>query len=146
MQHREPKMADNNIYRRFSSSRREFIRSSTAIAASIGASSMLATHSALASSGASYASDLWEKTKAELAGGSHRNELNLHSWEGYTEEPVLDPFSKQTGAQVNPQMLISDPAAVNNLRSGGTKTWDIINLNNAWQRKQLYPEGRAEPF
>jgi spermidine/putrescine transport system substrate-binding protein len=31
-------------------------------------------------------------------------------------------------------MLISDPAAVNNLRGGGTGTWDIINLNNAWQR------------
>ena len=54
---------------------------------------------------------------------------------------MLDPFSKALNAQVNPQMLISDPAAVNNLRGGGTSTWDIINLNNAWQRKQLYPEG-----
>ena len=75
-----------------------------------------------------------------------RMDLNLHSWEGYTEEPVLDPFSRQTGANVNPQMLISDPAAVNNLRGGGTSTWDVINLNNAWQRKQLFPENLIVPL
>lgn len=97
---------------------------------------------ALASSGASYADDLWAKTVAELSsGGSFRRTLNLHSWEGYTEEPVLDPFSRAINASVNPQMLISDPAAVNNLRGGGVNTWDVINLNNAWQRKMLYPEG-----
>ncbi len=97
---------------------------------------------ALAASGASYADDLWARTVAELSsGGDFRRELNLHSWEGYTEEPVLDPFSRAINASVNPQMLISDPAAVNNLRGGGTSTWDVINLNNAWQRKMLYPEG-----
>ena len=63
-----------------------------------------------------------------------------------TEEPVLNPFSRQTGANVNPQMLISDPAAVNNLRGGGTSTWDVINLNNSWQRNQLFPEGPITPL
>ncbi len=92
------------------------------------------------------ATALWEETKAALASGGFRTDLNLHSWEGYTEEPVLDPFSRETGASVNAQMLISDPAAVNNLRSGGTSTWDVINLNNAWQRKQLYPEGLILPL
>ena len=139
-------MAVNNIYKSFSSSRREFIRSTTALAAAVGAGGLLSSQHALAGSGAGAAEALWEKTKAELAGGNHRKELNLHSWEGYTEEPVLDPFSRQTGAQVNPQMLISDPAAVNNLRGGGTKTWDVINLNNAWQRKMLYPEGLITPL
>ena len=104
------------------------------------------TRMALAGTGASYADELWAKTVEALANGNHRKELNLHSWEGYTEEPVLDPFSSQIGATVNPQMLISDPAAVNNLRGGGTSTWDIINLNNAWQRKQLYPEGLILPL
>ncbi|MGR3783544.1 MAG: ABC transporter substrate-binding protein [Albimonas sp.] len=96
--------------------------------------------------GATYADDLWAKTVEELKSGSFRMDLNLHSWEGYTEEPVLDPFSTQTGANVNPQMLISDPSAVNNLRSGGTNTWDIINLNNAWQRKILYPNDLIVPL
>ena len=135
-----------NVYRNFSSSRRDFIRSTASLAATVGAAGMLPAMSARADSGADYANDLWERTKAELAGGNHRMELNIHAWEGYTEEPVLDPFSRQTGAKVNPQMLISDPAAVNNLRGGGTKTWDVINLNNAWQRKMLYPEGLITPL
>lgn len=101
---------------------------------------------ARASAGASYADELWAKTVEELSGGDFRKDLNLHSWEGYTEEPVLDPFSREIGATVNPQMLISDPAAVNNLRGGGTSTWDVINLNNAWQRKMLYPEGLILPL
>ena len=33
-----------------------------------------------------------------------------------------------------------------NLRGGGTSTWDVINLNNAWQRKLLYPEGLILPL
>jgi len=102
--------------------------------------------SAMASTGGAYADELWAKTKTELAAGGFRMDLNLHSWEGYTEEPVLSPFQADTGATVNPQMLISDPAAVNNLRSGGTSTWDVINLNNAWQRKLLYPEGLILPL
>lgn len=102
--------------------------------------------SARAAKGASYADELWAKTLEELKGGSFRTELNLHSWEGYTEEPVLDPFMRATSSNVNPQMLISDPSAVNNLRSGGTSTWDLINLNNAWQRKQLYPSGLILPL
>jgi len=139
-------MAGQNVYRNFSSSRRDFIRSSAALAAAVGSTGLLSSQAASAATGGAAAEELWAKVKAELAGGDHRKELNLHSWEGYTEEPVLDPFSRQTGAKVNPQMLISDPAAVNNLRSGGTKTWDVINLNNAWQRKMLYPEGLITPL
>ena len=110
------------------------------------ATALTSGRSAFAGAGATYADELWAKTKAGLAGGDFRMDLNLHSWEGYTEEPVLAPFQQDTGATVNPQMLISDPAAVNNLRSGGTSTWDVINLNNAWQRKLLYPEGLILPL
>ncbi len=99
-----------------------------------------------AGAGATYADDLWAKTVDELKGGDFRKTLNIHAWEGYTEEPVLDPFAKSVGADVNPQMLISDPSAVNNLRSGGTSTWDLINLNNAWQRKILYPNKLITPL
>ena len=140
-------MINKNNHRSFTSSRRQFLKQSAALAATAAAAPAFLGSSARAASGAAYADELWAKTKAELAGMSgFRNELNLHSWEGYTEEPVLDPFSRQTGASVNAQMLISDPAAVNNLRGGGTSTWDVINLNNAWQRKQLYPEGLIRPL
>jgi len=140
-------MINNNIYRSFTSSRRQFLKQSAALAATIGVAPAFFGASANASTGAAYADEIWAATKAELAAMSgFRNELNLHSWEGYTEEPVLGPFRRQTGASVNAQMLISDPAAVNNLRGGGTGTWDVINLNNAWQRKQLYPEGLIVPL
>lgn len=92
------------------------------------------------------ADELWAKTLEELKGQSFRTTLNVHAWEGYTEDPVLDPFRRATGGSVNAQMLISDPSAVNNLRAGGTSTWDVINLNNAWQRRQLYPAGLILPM
>ena len=145
-------MNSGNIFRSFSSSRRQFLKQSAALAAAVGVapaalSAGAGAGNANAATGSAYANELWEKTKAELASMSDiRMDLNLHSWEGYTEEPVLDPFSRQTGANVNPQMLISDPAAVNNLRGGGTSTWDVINLNNSWQRNQLFPEGLIVPL
>jgi spermidine/putrescine transport system substrate-binding protein len=139
-------MHRGNLYRNFTSSRRAFMKQTTALAAAVGIAPGLLARQALAAGGAAYADELWAKTKEEVASGDFRKELNLHSWEGYTEEPVLDPFSRETGASVNAQMLISDPAAVNNLRGGGTSTWDVINLNNAWQRKQLFPEGLITPL
>ncbi len=129
-------------FRGYNANRREVMRGLTA-----GFAAALAGGSpSFAGTGASYADELWAKTKESLSSGGFRMDLNLHSWEGYTEEPVLAPFQQDTGATVNPQMLISDPAAVNNLRGGGTATWDIINLNNAWQRKMLYPEGLILPL
>jgi spermidine/putrescine transport system substrate-binding protein len=142
----EETMSYRHAYRNFASSRRAFLKQSAALAGVAAAGSLLRPGRAGATTGAAYADELCAKTKEELASGEARMELNLHSWEGYTEEPVLDPFSQETGATVNAQMLISDPAAVNNLRGGGTGTWDIINLNNAWQRKQLYPEGLILPL
>ena len=128
-------------------SRRKFLKRSLAAGSVALAAPVIARYPAHATGSGSYATELWTKTKADLAGmGDYRKTLNVHAWEGYTEEPVLDPFAKQVAATVNPQMLISDPAAVNNLRSGGTSTWDIINLNNAWQRKQLYPENLIKPL
>jgi spermidine/putrescine transport system substrate-binding protein len=139
-----------NVYRSFTSSRRAFLRQSAALAGITAVApaflSALTSGRARAADGAAYADELWAKTKEALAGGDFRKDLNIHAWEGYTEEPVLDPFSQETGASINAQMLISDPGAVNNLRSGGTGTWDIINLNNSWARKQLYPEGLILPL
>ena len=52
-----------NVYRNFSSSRRDFIRSTASLAATVGAASMIPAVSH-ADSGADYANDLWERTKA----------------------------------------------------------------------------------
>ena len=88
-------MISSNIYRSFTSSRRQFLKHSVALAAMTGAAPAFLGSSAMAATGAAYADELWAATKAELAGMSGiRNELNLHSWEGYTEEPVLDPFRR----------------------------------------------------
>lgn len=128
------------LHNPFALSRRAVMQGLTA-----GFMASLAAGPKALAAGTTYADELWAKTVESLSGGGHRDTLNLHSWEGYTEEPVLDPFMREIGATVKPQMLISDPAAVNNLRGGGTSTWDVINLNNAWQRKLLYPEGLILP-
>lgn len=136
-------MTKRSQFTGYSTSRRQVLKG---LGAGFAASMAGGIGPSFAATGGGYADELWEKTKADLAGGGFRMDLNLHSWEGYTEEPVLAPFQQDTSATVNPQMLISDPAAVNNLRSGGTSTWDVINLNNAWQRKMLYPEGLILPL
>lgn len=142
-------MRSYNPYRDCNPHRRRFMVGSAAVAGSLALppwAGRLARAASTPSEGAAYAVELWEKTKQALASGEFRRQLNLHSWEGYTEEPVLDPFSREINAEVQAQMLISDPAAVNNLRGGGTSTWDVINLNNAWQRKMLYPEDLILPL
>lgn len=88
-----------------------------------------------------------------LAGGMSREawaardkEMNIYCWEGYNSDKVLDPFRREFDCTVNAQGLISDPDAVNKLRAGETKIWDIINLNNSWGRRQLYPEHLIKPL
>ena len=51
-------------------------------------------------------------------------------------------------------MLTNDPTMINRLRAGETNVWDLINVNNPWARKVMFPEGliveldraRFEPF
>lgn len=75
------------------------------------------------------------------AHAAREKELNIYVWEGYNSDDVLDPFRREFGAKVNAEGLISDPDAVNKLRAGETKVWDIINLNNPWAREMMWPEG-----
>lgn len=67
-------------------------------------------------------------------------ELNIYCWEGYNSDEVLDPFRKEFNATVRAEGLTSDPDAVNRLRAGETKIWDLINLNNPWAREMMWPE------
>ncbi len=94
---------------------------------------------------------------ALLPGRAHAardKELNIFCWEGYNSDVVLDPFRKEFGATVKAETQTSDPEAVNRLRAGESKVWDLINLNNPWARKSLWPDGlikeldraRFEPY
>lgn len=73
-------------------------------------------------------------------------ELNILCWEGYNSAQVLDPFRTAQGANVRAESLTNDPTMINRLRAGETNVWDLINLNNAWARKVLWPEGLIKPL
>jgi spermidine/putrescine transport system substrate-binding protein len=80
------------------------------------------------------------------AAAQRENELNILCWEGYNSAQVLDPFREKTGATVKAESLTNDPTMINRLRAGETNVWDLINVNNPWARKVMYPEGLIKPL
>ena len=105
-------------------SRRNFLQQGSAMALGLGAATTFA--------GPSYA--------------ARESELNIYCWEGYNSDSVVDPFRREFDATVRTEALTSDPDAVNRLRAGETKIWDLINVNNPWARNVLYPEGLITPL
>lgn len=81
-----------------------------------------------------------------LAHAAREKELNIYCWEGYNSDEVLDPFRREFGATVRAEGLISDPDAINRLRAGEDKVWDLLNVNNPWAREILYPENLIKPI
>ena len=81
-----------------------------------------------------------------VAHAARDKELNIYCWEGYNSDDVLDPVRREFGAKVRAEGLTSDPDAVNKLRAGETKVWDLINVNNPWAREMMYPEGLIRPI
>ena len=85
---------------------------------------------------------------------AREKELNILCWEGYNSAQVLDPFRTEKGATVKAESLTNDPTMINRLRAGETNVWDLINVNNPWARKVMFPEklitpldrARFEPF
>ncbi|WP_119299769.1 ABC transporter substrate-binding protein [Dongia deserti] len=73
-------------------------------------------------------------------------ELNILCWEGYNSAQVLDPFRKSTGATVKAESLTNDPTMINRLRAGEMNVWDLINVNNPWARKVMWPEKLIKPI
>ena len=67
-------------------------------------------------------------------------ELNILCWEGYNSAQVLDPFRASSTAEVKAESLTNDPTMINRLRAGEINVWDLINVNNPWARKIMYPE------
>jgi spermidine/putrescine transport system substrate-binding protein len=104
--------------------RRQFLKGAGAAAAAAGALPLLRTG------------------KAEAA----RREVNLFCWDGYVDPKLLDGFTEEHGVGVKYELLISDPDAINRLRAGETKIWDIINLNQYWAPKIMWPEKLIRPM
>lgn len=73
-------------------------------------------------------------------------ELNILCWEGYNSAQVLDPFREKTGATVKAESLTNDPTMINRLRAGEINVWDLINVNNPWARKVMWPEKLIQPI
>lgn len=80
------------------------------------------------------------------AHAQREKELNILCWEGYNSAQVLDPFRTERGATVKAESLTNDPTMINRLRAGETNVWDLINVNNPWARKVMYPEGLIKPL
>jgi spermidine/putrescine transport system substrate-binding protein len=80
------------------------------------------------------------------AWAAREKELNILCWEGYNSAQVLDPFREKTGATVKAESLTNDPTMINRLRAGEINVWDLINVNNPWARKIMYPEKLIKPL
>ena len=83
---------------------------------------------------------------ATSAFAARDKELNILCWEGYNSADVLDPFRSGHGATVKAESLTNDPTMINRLRAGEVNVWDLINVNNPWARKVMYPEGLIKPL
>jgi len=77
---------------------------------------------------------------------AREKELNILCWEGYNSAQVLDPFRSEKGATVKAESLTNDPTMINRLRAGETNVWDLINVNNPWARKVMFPEKLINPI
>ncbi|RPH68557.1 MAG: twin-arginine translocation signal domain-containing protein [Hyphomicrobiales bacterium] len=80
------------------------------------------------------------------AQAAREKELNILCWEGYNSAQVLDPFRTKTGATVKAESLTNDPTMINRLRAGETNVWDLLNVNNPWARKVMFPEKLIKPL
>lgn len=80
------------------------------------------------------------------AQAAREKELNILCWEGYNSAQVLDPFRSEKGATVKAESLTNDPTMINRLRAGETNVWDLINVNNPWARKVMFPEKLIKPL
>jgi spermidine/putrescine transport system substrate-binding protein len=106
-------------------SRRNFMQQSALLASAFAAGGTLGLRSAMA-----------DRSK----------ELNILCWEGYNSAQVLDPFRESSGATVKAESLTNDPTMINRLRAGEINVWDLINVNNPWARKIMWPEKLIKPL
>jgi spermidine/putrescine transport system substrate-binding protein len=85
-------------------------------------------------------------SKTSKAFAAREKEMNILCWEGYNSAQVLDPFRQKEGATVKAESLTNDPTMINRLRAGETNVWDLINVNNPWARKVMWPAKLIKPL
>ncbi|MFO1039303.1 MAG: PotD/PotF family extracellular solute-binding protein [Geminicoccaceae bacterium] len=102
---------------------------------------MLTRRSVLGTAAAGFAASLSSRAMA-----ARDTELNILCWEGYNSAQVLDPFRSSKGATVKAESLTNDPTMINRLRAGETNIWDLINVNNPWARKIMWPQNLIKPL
>ena len=78
---------------------------------------------------------------------SQRTDLRIFCWEGYDSASVLDPFRFRHDINVETESLISDSLAAQHVSAPSLETeFDVLNINNAWVQKYLYPNGLVRPL
>lgn len=120
-------------------SRRQLLKSTGGLAGVAGVAAFGgAAHSALANFGTSEITTV----DADERGAT----MNFLCWEGYDAPSISDVFAKKYGgARMRYQLVNSDPDAVNKLRGGQDKVFDLVNLNNPWANV-MYDEDLIKPL
>jgi len=76
---------------------------------------------------------------------AREKELNILCWEGYNSAQVLDPSARRPrhgqGREPDQRPHHDQPAA-----AGEINVWDLINVNNPWARKVMWPEKLIKPL
>jgi len=66
--------------------------------------------------------------------------LKILCWDGYDDPSLLNEFSRRNNCLVNAQGLVSDSLSVRQIQLERNVV-DILNINNPFAKKVLYPEG-----
>ena len=78
---------------------------------------------------------------------NQRVDLRIFCWEGYDSGSVLNPFRFRHDINVETESLISDSLAAQHVSARSLETkFDVLNINNAWVQKDLYPNGLVRPL
>lgn len=67
--------------------------------------------------------------------------LRILCWEGYDNPAILEPFAAPRRIDTHAETLLSDWDTATRLAAGEAARWDILNINNAYVAKYLYPRG-----
>jgi putative spermidine/putrescine transport system substrate-binding protein len=72
-------------------------------------------------------------------------QLNLVTWQGYTNSTWVDPFVQQTGCSVNARFAASPDEMAGLMASGGGGQWDMVSAT-ADIGRQLINDGDVRPM
>jgi len=68
-------------------------------------------------------------------------DFHLYGWEGYDCPQILGRFEKEQGLSASSEPLLSDTEATHRVLDGSIRA-SILNINNPYPRKVLFPEKR----